>query len=350
MNISIPIMAALFVLIITSTNIQAFSQNTTATSGQTFNQIQANGLQSISEQTSNTTYGEASPELKELFQNQEIDANTIPSINATTTGEERAGILELDQGETRIPVIYEQMGDTSLNATEGNGIVDGDIILTMDKIGAENRIAFDRFITTSQWTNGIIPVAIHPDTPNRDNIIQAMSYVMEKTPIIFIPVEVQDGRIIDENYVVFYPSDNNCASGLGMQGGAQFIIVPSWCKTGSLVHEIGHTLGIWHEQTRCDRDQYIRIVWDNIKEEWKDQFTSICDPNRPSESPLSFAQYDLCSIMHYPTEGVTAAIDPNQPIMVPLQEPQDCSVEDIGQRGGYSPLDESGIRAFYPFS
>ena len=242
------------------------------------------------------------------------------------------------------------MGDVSSNATVGNGLFQGDIILTNDRLGGEFLLAPDKFITTSKWTNGIIPVAIHPDTPNQENILQAMTYVMEHSDILFTSAEVQNNRIVDENYLVFYPSDNNCASGLGMQGGAQFIIVPDWCKTGSLVHEIGHTLGVWHEQTRCDRDTFIKIVWDNIREEWQDQFTSVCDPNRPSESPQSFGEYDLCSIMHYPTEGVTAAIDPNQPIMKVLKVPQDCSVDEIGQRGGYSPLDESGINALYPFS
>ena len=331
------------------TNIQAFSQNTTATSGPTFNQIQANGLQAISE-SSNATYGSASPEFKTVFQNQDINSSIIPSINTTTTGEERTGGLLIDTGDdemTKLSLNFEVMGNNSENTPVRQGLFQGDIILINDKPGAASKIAPDKFITTSKWTNGIIPVAIHPDTPNRDHIIDAMAYVMSKIPSInFRSVEVQDGSIIDENYLVFYPSDNNCASGLGMEGGVQYIIVPSWCQTGSLVHEIGHTLGLWHEQTRCDRDQHIRIVWDNIREEWKSQFTSLCNSDDPSDSPASFGDYDLCSIMHYPTNGVTAAIDPNQPIMIPLQEPQGCSVDDIGQRGGYSPLDESGIKLF----
>ena len=51
MKSSIPIVTTIFVLLVMSTNIQAFSQNTNATSEQTFNQNQASGLQSISEQS-----------------------------------------------------------------------------------------------------------------------------------------------------------------------------------------------------------------------------------------------------------------------------------------------------------
>ena len=74
------------------------------------------------------------------------------------------------------------MGDISANTTVGNGLFQGDIILTNDRLGAESKLAPDKFITTSKWTNGIIPVAIHPDTPNRDHIIDAMAYVMAKIP------------------------------------------------------------------------------------------------------------------------------------------------------------------------
>lgn len=59
---------------------------------------------------------------------------------------------------------------------------------------------------------------------------------------------------------------SSCASYVGCQGGEQPVYFSSTCSVGNLCHEIMHALGMYHEHNRQDRDQYITIEWDNIKE------------------------------------------------------------------------------------
>ena len=68
------------------------------------------------------------------------------------------------------------------------------------------------------------------------------------------------------------------------------------CTAPLIKHKLGHTIRLYHEQTRTDRDQHVKILWDNIKADFKDQFRKY---RSLGINARDFGDYDLWSIMHY---------------------------------------------------
>ena len=65
-------------------------------------------------------------------------------------------------------------------------------------------------------------------------------------------------------FVVF--SLFRCWSIIGRSGGRQLLKMGNFClQLGTAIHEAMHAAGFYHEQSRYDRDNYVKIFWNNIQ-------------------------------------------------------------------------------------
>jgi hypothetical protein len=246
-------------------------------------------------------------------------------------------------------------------------VFEGDIILArtpeeIEKLSAKpiiRRIEQAVVITGDdyRWPRGEIPYKIQPTLPRQDRITDAIKHFEDTTPIRFFMLTDSNAQYFP-NYLTFRQSVNEqgkpvsgvCVSPVGMQGGQQFIGLSDDCLPASVtIHEIGHTVGLWHEQSREDRDQFVGIIWDNI----------VSGPTQDDNMRHNFDQhitdgddvgpYDYCSIMHY---GAWAfSIDEHtdaKPTIEILQPDLPCGdVNRIGHSNELSSGDKAAVIQMY---
>ncbi|ODN00313.1 Zinc metalloproteinase nas-7 [Orchesella cincta] len=96
---------------------------------------------------------------------------------------------------------------------------------------------------------------------------------------------------------VYIQKGNSCSSPVGKQTGRQNMTLasPGCMSIGTVMHEMIHALGFWHEQSRPDRDDYVTIQTQNIEPGKEHNF------NKYSSGEVSTfgVTYDQRSIMHY---------------------------------------------------
>lgn len=126
----------------------------------------------------------------------------------------------------------------------------------------------------------------------RDFIVASLQEFHRVTCIRFIPKEKNLN-----DYIHFF-SGTGCYSYLGRQRGKQNISLErSGCLSRTTIqHEILHALGFNHEQVRSDRDKYVVIHKENIKDGKEHNFIK-------KETNNLATPYDFMSIMEYPNNA-----------------------------------------------
>ncbi|ROT61685.1 zinc proteinase Mpc1 [Penaeus vannamei] len=164
------------------------------------------------------------------------------------------------------------------------------------------------------WPGGVVPYVFgnSVNSYERSLIISAMDDFHARTCIRFVE------RTSQSNYIEIVSNDSGCWSYVGTIGGKQRVSLDSnGCMyKGTVIHELMHAIGFYHEHCRNDRDYYVTIHYENVQAGMESQF------NKDTYWQYVGEGYNYESIMHYGTYafsvqwGVAKTIVPTDPNVI----------------------------------
>lgn len=282
---------------------------------------------------------------------QAAEASTAPwpaGPGPADTGAVRTGRYDFGAGAETVEFVEHggmafYQGDIVLGPADAVGAVDGALAS-----GEAAQVTDSLILRQNEWPGGRIVYEIDerafpPGSEDRWEIDAAV-YAWNQQTLVWLVPRTWGNR--SEHFVRFVADDPGCFAALGNFAAwesPQTINLAPGCDLAAATHEVGHTVGLSHEQARSDRDSYLNVNWWNIPTDphMRAQYAKHTDGS--DDRSTDWGPYDYLSVMHYQSLGI--GVNPSLPVFNrrscdPLDTSSGCVIDRNARLTTY---DKAGV-------